>query len=108
MEGLMLFCVGTLQERLSEDNVVEILHTIETFGSTCDALKTACLDIIDVDLLRKRIGLNEPPLVLSDSLLLEIERRYSKKVDAELECCRKCLQEVCFEIIEDSFLNIAC
>jgi hypothetical protein len=80
----MMFCVGTLQERLSEDNVVEFLHTIDTFGSTCDALKTACFDIFNLKCLRERIGLNEPPLVLSDSLLLEIERMYSRELEDEL------------------------
>jgi hypothetical protein len=108
MEGLMLFCVGTLQERLSEENVVKIIHTIDTFGSTCDALKTAWLDIIDLKLLRERIGLNEPPLIFSDSLLLEIERMYSKKLEDKFDYFYNGVKEVCFEIIEDSFLHFAC
>ena len=85
--------------------MVEFLHTIDTFGSTCDALKAVCLDIIDLDMLRERIGLNEePPFVLSDSLLLEIEKMYSKKVDAQLEFCMNRLQEeVCFEILRFIF-----
>ena len=81
--------------------MVEILHTIDTFGSsTCDALKAVCLDIIDLDMLRERIGLNEePPFVLSDSLLLEIEKRYSRELEVDLMECRKELERVRLDTI---------
>jgi RCC1 and BTB domain-containing protein len=91
MDGLTILCETALESLLCPGNVLNLLLKIEKIGTAvCDRLKEVCFDLIDRKKWHNELDLSESACawkasVSKMSLLLEIERRYSRRLYTKLE-----------------------